>query len=69
MMKKQLDDEAQFGKLKTHFTAGNAALEEEKAAKADMSKAAGCGSPALQGESRRVRQSKRWRNISRRWLR
>ena len=45
-MKKQLEDEAQFGKLKTHFNAGNAALEEEKAAKADLLKAA----PADRGE-------------------
>jgi tetratricopeptide (TPR) repeat protein len=45
-MKKQLEDEAQFGKLKTHFNAGNAALEEEKAVKADLLKAA----PADRGE-------------------
>lgn len=50
MMKKQLDDEAQYGKLKTHFTAGNAALDEEKAAKADMSKAVAADRPALQAK-------------------
>jgi tetratricopeptide (TPR) repeat protein len=50
MMKKQLEDEAQFGKLKTHFTAGNAALDEEKAAKADWTKAAPADRPELQGK-------------------
>jgi tetratricopeptide (TPR) repeat protein len=48
MMKKQLDDEAQFGKLKTHFTAGNVALDEEKAAKADWTKAAAADRPEIQ---------------------
>jgi tetratricopeptide (TPR) repeat protein len=36
--KKELEDEAQFGKLKTHFNAGNAALDEEKAARDEMMK-------------------------------
>jgi len=49
-MKKELEDEAQFGKLKTHFNAGNAALEEEKAAKADFSKAAAADRPEMQGK-------------------
>jgi tetratricopeptide (TPR) repeat protein len=49
-MKKELEDEAQFGKLKTHFNAGNAALEEEKAAKADWQKAAAADRPDLQGK-------------------
>ncbi len=49
-MKKELDDEAQFGKLKTHFNAGNAALDEEKAAKADWQKAAAADRPDLQGK-------------------
>jgi tetratricopeptide (TPR) repeat protein len=49
-MKKELEDEAQFGKLKTHFNAGNAALEEEKAAKADMAKAAAADKADLQGK-------------------
>ena len=48
MMKKQLDDEAQFGKLKTHFTAGNVALDEEKAARADWQKASPADRPDLQ---------------------
>jgi tetratricopeptide (TPR) repeat protein len=48
-MKKQLDDEAQFGKLKTHFNAGNAALEEEKAANAEMKKAAAADRAEPQG--------------------
>jgi tetratricopeptide (TPR) repeat protein len=48
MMKKQLDDEAQFGKLKTHFNAGNAALDEEKAAKADWQKASAADRPEIQ---------------------
>jgi hypothetical protein len=48
VMKKQLDDEAQFGKLKTHFTAGNAALDEEKAAKAEWQKASAADRPAIQ---------------------
>lgn len=47
-MKKQLDDEAQFGKLKTHFTAGNVALDEEKAAKADWTKASPTERPEIQ---------------------
>ena len=49
-MKKELEDEAQFGKLKTHFNAGNAALDEEKAAKADWQKAAAADRPELQGK-------------------
>jgi len=49
-MKKQLDDEAQYGKLKTHFNAGNAALDEEKAAKADWTKAAAADRAELQGK-------------------
>jgi tetratricopeptide (TPR) repeat protein len=49
-MKKQLDDEAQFGKLKTHFNAGNSALDEEKAAKADWQKAAAADRPDLQAK-------------------
>jgi tetratricopeptide (TPR) repeat protein len=48
MMKKQLDDEAQFGKLKTHFNAGNAALDEEKAAKAEWQKASPADRPEIQ---------------------
>jgi tetratricopeptide (TPR) repeat protein len=47
-MKKQLDDEAQFGKLKTHFNAGNVALDEEKAAKADWQKASAADRPEIQ---------------------
>jgi len=50
MMKKQLDDEAQYGKLKTHFTAGNTALDEEKAAKADWTKASAADRPEIQGK-------------------
>jgi tetratricopeptide (TPR) repeat protein len=50
MMKKQLEDEAQYGKLKTHFNAGNAALDEEKAAKADWTKAAAPDRPDLQAK-------------------
>jgi tetratricopeptide (TPR) repeat protein len=49
-MKKQLEDEAQFGKLKTHFNAGNAALDEEKAAKADWQKASAADRPDLQAK-------------------
>ena len=49
-MKKELEDEAQFGKLKTHFNAGNAALEEEKAAKADWQKASGTDRVDLQAK-------------------
>jgi tetratricopeptide (TPR) repeat protein len=49
-MKKQLEDEAQFGKLKTHFNAGNAALDEEKAAKNDWTKAAAADRPDLQAK-------------------
>src|ERR1039457_1560992 len=45
-MKKQLEAEAQFGKFKTHFNARNAAIEEEKAAKAYLLKAG----PADRGE-------------------
>jgi tetratricopeptide (TPR) repeat protein len=48
--KKELEDEAQFGKLKTHFNAGNAALEEVKAAKADMTKAPAADRPEMQGK-------------------
>jgi tetratricopeptide (TPR) repeat protein len=48
MMKKQLEDEAQFGKLKTHFNAGNAALDEEKAAKAEWQKAPAADRPEIQ---------------------
>ena len=49
-MKKQLEDEAQYGKLKTHFNAGNAALDEEKAAKADWTKAPTADRPDLQAK-------------------
>ena len=49
-MKKELEDEAQFGKLKTHFNAGNAALEEEKAAKAELAKAVGAEKAEAQGK-------------------
>jgi tetratricopeptide (TPR) repeat protein len=49
-MKKELEDEAQFGKLKTHFNAGNAALEEEKAAKAELAKAVGTEKADAQGK-------------------
>jgi tetratricopeptide (TPR) repeat protein len=49
-MKKELEDEAQFGKLKTHFNAGNSALDEEKAAKADWQKAAAADRPDLQAK-------------------
>jgi tetratricopeptide (TPR) repeat protein len=49
-MKKELEDEAQFGKLKTHFNAGNAALDEEKAAKADWQKASAADRPDLQAK-------------------
>lgn len=50
MMKKQLDDEAQFGKLKTHFNAGNVALDEEKAAKAEWQKASAADRPEIQSK-------------------
>jgi tetratricopeptide (TPR) repeat protein len=50
MMKKQLDDEAQYGKLKTHFAAGNAALDEEKAAKAEWQKASAADRPEIQNK-------------------
>ena len=49
-MKKELEDEAQFGKLKTHFNAGNSALDEEKAAKAELTKAAAADKPDLQAK-------------------
>jgi tetratricopeptide (TPR) repeat protein len=49
-MKKELEDEAQFGKLKTHFNAGNAALDQEKAAKADWQKAPAADRPDLQAK-------------------
>jgi len=48
--KKELEDEAQFGRLKTHFNAGNAALEEEKAAKAELGKAAAADRADMQGK-------------------